>query len=407
VQRGITPNLSNLAPILNTPCLDDAVFVTARDAAKQAMNSPEIIDTTLREGAQAPGVCFTAAARLRIVAGLAQVGVDEIELGAASPLHDWLPELVKEARALTAASCRLALWCRCKDEDIAFAASCQPDVLSLSIPVSDRHIRERIGKDRSWVRETLRRSIRQAVSLGIPYISVGLEDASRAELAFVLELATIAEASSAGRIRLADTVGICSPGSMAGLVQAVTGAVGLAVGVHCHNDFGMATANSIAALEAGASSLDAAALGLGERAGCCRLEEAVGYLALVQGQHRYTPEHLPALCRAVAEAAGREIAASHPLVGADIFTCESGLHQHGLAINPATYEPYPPERVGGTRTLRFGGKTGFRAVALHLAKHGLHLEEGEIRRLVSQLRAGSGMFSEGELLRFAAAGSNG
>jgi homocitrate synthase NifV len=363
----------------------------------------KIIDTTLREGAQAPGVCFTAAARLRIIAALAQVGVDEIELGAASPLHDWLPELVREARALTAPSCRLALWCRCKAEDIAFAAACLPDVLSLSIPVSDRHIRERIGKDRAWALETLRRSVGQAVSLGVPYISVGLEDASRAELAFVLEAARTAERSGAWRIRLADTVGICSPGSMAALVQAVTGEVGLPVGVHCHNDFGMATANSIAALEAGASSLDAAALGLGERTGCCRLEEALGYLALVQGCRRYKPEHLPALCRTVAEAAGREIPASHPLVGADIFTCETGLHQHGLSVCPETYEPYPPERVGGTRSLRFGGKTGFRAVALHLAKHGLHLEESEIRQLTRQVRACGAVLSESELLRAAAA----
>jgi homocitrate synthase NifV len=365
------------------------------------MHRCELIDTTLREGAQAPGVAFTAAARLRIIAGLAQVGVDEIELGAASPLHDWLPELVKEARALCGGQCRLALWCRCKAEDITFAAACRPDVLSLSIPVSDRHIRERIGKDRSWVLETLRRSIEQALSLGISYISVGLEDASRAELAFVLEAAKTAERSGASRVRLADTVGICSPGSMAALVLAVQGAVSLPIGVHCHNDFGMATANSIAALEAGASSLDAAVLGLGERTGCCRLEEAVGYLALVQGNRRYTPEHLPALCRIVAEAAGREIAASHPLVGADIFTCETGLHQHGLSVCPETYEPYPPERVGGTRSLRFGGKTGFRAVALHLAKHGLHLEESEIRQLTRQVRACGTVLSENDLLRAA------
>lgn len=368
------------------------------------MHRCELIDTTLREGAQAPGVAFSAAARLRIIAGLGQVGIDEIELGAASPLHTWLPELVKQARALTAKSCCLALWCRCRADDIAFAATCHPDVLSLSIPVSDSHIRERLGKDRSWVRETLIRSLEQALALGIPYISVGLEDASRAELDFVCAMAQTATQHGARRIRLADTVGICSPGSIRPLVLAMKSAINLPVGVHCHNDFGMATANSIAALEAGASSLDAAVLGLGERAGCCRLEEAAGYLALVQGNRRYKPEHLPALCQTVAEASGRSIAASHPLVGADIFTCETGLHQHGLAVNPATYEPYPPERVGSQRTLRFGQKTGKRAVALQLAKHGLHLEESEIQQLTRQVRACGSILSEGELLRFAAAG---
>jgi homocitrate synthase NifV len=363
----------------------------------------KIIDTTLREGAQAPGVCFTAAARRSIIAGLTQVGIDEIELGAASPLHTWLPELISDARDLCGSRCRLALWCRCKDEDIAFAAACRPDLLSLSLPASDRHLAERLRKDRSWARQTLARSIRLALSLGIPHISVGLEDASRAELDFVIELTTIAEASGAGRIRLADTVGICSPGSIAALVQAVTGAVSLPVGVHCHNDFGMATANSIAALEAGATSLDATVLGLGERAGCCRLEEAAGYLALVQGNRRYKPEHLPALCQTVAEAAGRCIAASHPLVGAEIFTCESGLHQHGLSVCPETYEPYAPERVGGKRSLRFGAKTGFRAVALQLEKHGLRYNDHEIRRLTQQLRNSSTALSVSELLGFATA----
>lgn len=365
---------------------------------------PEIIDSTLREGEQAPGVTFSPAVRRAIVAGLHRVGIDEIELGAASPLHGWLPDLVKEARALTGGSCRLALWCRCREEDIAFAAACSPDLLSLSIPVSDCHLRERLRKDRVWVRETLASSVGLALSLGIPAVSVGLEDASRAELAFVLAMAQTAAQHGADRIRLADTVGICSPGTIRALVLAVKAAAQIKVGVHCHNDFGMATANSIAALEAGADCLDAAVLGLGERAGCCRLEEAAGYLALVLEQRRCRTEHLPALCRCVAEAAGRSVAASHPLVGADIFTCESGLHQHGLAVNPTTYEPYPPERVGGRRTLRFGGKTGRRAVSLHLEQHGLRLEEDEIRRLLRRLRADGSVLCEQELLCLAAQG---
>ncbi|WP_417910857.1 hypothetical protein [Candidatus Electronema sp. PJ] len=361
------------------------------------MHSCELIDSTLREGEQAPGVLFNPAARLQIIAGLCQVGIDEIELGPASPLQSCLPELLQEARALTAKSCRLALWCRCRAEDIAFAAACQPDVLSLSIPVSDCHLHTRLRKDRTWLRATLVRSIRQAFSLGIPQVSVGLEDASRAELPFVLETAQLAEQHGASRIRLADTVGICSPGTMRALVLAVKGAINLPVGVHCHNDFGMATANSIAALEAGASSLDAAVLGLGERAGCCRLEEAAGYLALVQGNKKYKPEHLPTLCQTVAAAAGRSIAANHPLVGTEIFTCESGLHQHGLSVCPATYEPYAPERVGSQRILRYGQKTGRRAVALQLEKQGLHLKESELQQLTRQLRTSEQALSEQQL----------
>ncbi len=368
------------------------------------MKHVEIIDSTLREGRQAPGVVFSPATEQAIIAGLRRVGVAEIELGLASPLHEELPNLVSAARKLVGKACRLALWCRCREEDIAFATSCHPDVLSLSMPVSDCHIRERLGRDRAWVLDKIASSVRQAFALGIPYVSIGLEDASRADLAFVLAAGSIATQNGAGRIRLADTVGICSPGTMAALVKSVKKVLPVKIGVHCHNDFGMATANSIAALEAGADCLDAAVLGLGERTGCCRLEEAIGYLTLVLEQRQYQTENLPALCQCVAEAAGRAIPAHNPLVGKEIFTCETGLHQHGLAVNPATYEPYPPERVKSRRTLRFGGKTGRRAVLLHLQKQGLQLDESRAEELVCQLRTGGSVLSEQQLLGLAMQG---
>lgn len=362
----------------------------------------EIIDSTLREGEQAPGVVFTEATRRSIITGLHRVGIDEIELGVAATVHTHLPRLVREARRISDRICRLALWCRCRQEDIAFAASCAPDVLSLSIPVSDKHIRERLGKDKTWIKTTLACSIQQASALGIPYVSVGLEDASRADIDFLLAAAKIAAEHGAARIRLADTVGICSPGRMEKLVSTVKSAVKIPVGVHCHNDFGMATANSVAALEAGAKFLDATVLGIGERAGNCRLEEAVGYLSLVREQVEYRPEFLPELCRRVAETTGKGIADNHPLIGSAIFTCESGLHQHGLSINPDIYEPYAPERVGGTRRLRFGGKTGIKAVRLQLRKAGIRLDEMQIRSLVRCIRSGGRILNKEQLLRLAA-----
>jgi len=329
---------------------------------------------------------------------LCRVGIDEIELGVASPVHGYLPKLVADARRLTKGACRLALWCRCLEEDITFAATCRPDVLALSIPVSDAHIRERLGKDRRQVRQGLGQAVRQALGLGIAYVSVGLEDASRADLSFVLDMAGVAQQHGASRVRLADTVGICSPGTIRELVVAVQGAVHIEVGVHCHNDFGMATANSIAALEAGANCLDATVLGLGERAGNCRLEEAVGFLALARGHEQYRTEFLPALCREVAEATGRAIAANHPLIGPEIFTCESGLHQHGLFVNPSIYEPYAPERVGSARTLRFGGKTGRRAVSMLLEQQGLQLDEGQLGGLLRRIRSVGQALTEQQVL---------
>ncbi len=360
-----------------------------------------IIDSTLREGEQAPGVLFSSSVKRAIIAGLIKVGVEEIELGVASPLHSWLPTLVADARHLSRGTCRLALWSRCRTEDIAFAATCGPDLLSLSIPVSDRHIQDRLKKSRFWVKETVVHAVDFALSLGIPAVSVGLEDASKADIHFVVELAQLAARQGANRIRLADTVGIASPATMQALVKAVKAVLPLDLGVHCHNDFGMATANSIAAVEAGADCLDAAVLGLGERAGCCRLEEVIGYLALVRNHKHYRPEALPQLCQVVAQAAHRTIAANHPLIGTEIFTCETGLHQHGLSVNPHIYEPYPPERMGQTRSLRFGTKTGLRAVRLHLRKQGLHLDEQQARTLTHRIRSSGQVFNEQQLLCFA------
>ena len=132
--------------------------------------------------------------------------------------------------------------------------------------------------------------------------------------------------------------------------------------VHTHNDFGMATANAVAALEAGAVWADATVLGLGERAGCARLEELVGYLRLEKGQTGLAPEHLKGLAEYVADRSARSIDPARPLIGDRIFTCETGLHLQGLQKDPVTYEPYPPEQVGAERRLLFGAKCGRRAL---------------------------------------------
>ena len=243
-----------------------------------------IIDSTLREGEQTPGVCFSQDQRFEIINQLSQVGVEEIELGVASAKNSHLPELFAFAREATGVRQDLGLWSRCHSDDIAFAATCRPDILSLSIPASDLHISQRLQKDRSWILRTLRLAVDQARKCGIPFISLGLEDATRAEPEFLCQLAHAAADCGVQRLRLADTVGIGSPATMTAMVKMVIGQSELPCGVHTHNDFGMATANAIAALEAGASWIDATVLGLGERAGNCRLEEAAAFLCLQQGR---------------------------------------------------------------------------------------------------------------------------
>lgn len=364
-----------------------------------------IVDSTLREGEQAPGVGFGLQQKLNIIDGLNDLGVEEMELGVAAQSTPELKELTAAARQRVGNTCSLALWSRCREEDIVFAAACGPDVLSLSMPVSDIHLVHKLGRDRSWALATLEQSIHLARDLGVAAVSVGLEDATRADRTFLARVVAVAERAGAWRVRLADTVGIATPGMITKLVRRIRQQCRLPVGLHAHNDFGMATANSVAALEAGAAWVDATVLGLGERAGNCRLEELAGYLSLVADRDRYRPELLPALCQLVAGSAGLSIAETHPVVGEKVFTCETGLHVHGLTVNPATYEPFDPGRLGRRRTIRFGGKTGKRAVRNSLAAMGVSITDREAAILVARLREiagkGGGALDDTGLVRLA------
>lgn len=327
---------------------------------------PRLIDTTLREGEQTPGLHLRLATKKRIVAGLTQTAVDEIELGVVSAANPDLAALVRHLA--THFPCQpFSLWCRCRADDIRLAASLRPTVLALSIPASDLHLQKKFNKDRAWARSQVATSIRQARELGLARVALGLEDASRADPAFLRELAVVARAAGAFRLRLADTVGIAEPAMMGELVQAVAGC-GLEVAVHCHNDFGMATANTLHAFRNGALWGDATLLGLGERAGNCRLEEIMAYLVLQKGEKQYDLAALVKLCRQVARATGRDIVPHQPLLGADIFTCQSGIHQQGLLADPTTYEPFAPERVGATRKLLMGSGSGHHGLAAALAR---------------------------------------
>ena len=323
-----------------------------------------LIDTTLREGAQTVGVHFDLDARLALVDALCAVGIEEIEIGISTVFDPELPALMAGCRRRHPRQ-RFALWSRCREEDIAVAARLRPDILSLSIPVSDLHIEKKLRKSRPWVLAAVIRAVRQAKAAGITTISLGLEDASRADPAFVATTIEAAARAGVRRVRYADTVGIATPAAMADAVRGVP-SCGLEVGVHCHNDFGMAGANAIAAIEAGAHWADVTLLGLGERAGNARTEEVAGFFALRAGRS-YRTEALPAACALTARLAGETIPRRAPLVGAAIFTCESGLHLHGLATDPATYEPYPPEAVRQSRRLFHGAKSGRRALGHRLA----------------------------------------
>lgn len=346
----------------------------------------KLIDSTLREGEQCFGVYFPLQAKKDILARLARLGVEEVELGVAGR-DAALAELAAWGKSLPDRPA-LSVWAACREGDLRAAAALTPDRLHIGLPVSDPHITTRLGLDRESLLGLLRATIGLARDMGFPYVSLGLEDASRADPAFVLRAATAARDAGAARVRLSDTVGVWNPLAVAERVAALREALGadVALGLHCHNDFGLGTGNALAGLMAGADFADASVLGLGERAGLAATEELVAYLALRMDQP-YDLAEIPGLCQAVAQAAGVAIPPRKAIAGHGLFACETGLHLHALAKDPTLFEPFAPETLGLRRTSALGKKSGRAAVAAQALALGLDPARLDLEALVGRIRA--------------------
>ncbi|WP_319471322.1 pyruvate carboxyltransferase [uncultured Pseudodesulfovibrio sp.] len=344
-----------------------------------------LIDTTLREGAQLFGTYFNRETKERIISGLLALGTNEMELGWVG--QEGLKELVEWARPIKGETA-LSVWSPCRGADIRKAAALGVDRVNIGVPVSDLHIENRLGTDREGLLERLARSVLTAGILGIRYISVGLEDASRADEAFALAAARLAQDMGASRIRLADSVGVLTPARMMGLAATFRRHLDIDLAVHCHDDFGMATANALTALQAGADYADCSILGIGERSGIAATEELATYLTLKEDNHddTYQTDGIRDLCNFVSHAAGVPIPRTKAVAGKDIFACESGIHVHAMGKSPDLFEPYNPDTIGANRIVAVGGKSGRRAVAGALEEHDIAHDEADLPTIVDAVR---------------------
>lgn len=342
-----------------------------------------LIDSTLREGAQQYGTYLELGIRKRILEGLFELGPNEIELGWAG--QEGLLELADWAWNRSSHT-SLCLWSPCRERDIRLASQTGLDNLVIGLPVSDAHMRGRLGLSRHGLLDMMARGLETARSFGFRTITLGLEDISRADVDFCLQLAELACQAGAGRLRLSDSRGLLSPLEIARLVRVFRSRLDIKLAVHCHDDFGMATANAASALAAGADFADCSLLGLGERSGIAATEELAAYLTLKTGQQAYRLEVLKDLCGLVAEQTGLPVPHSKAVVGENIFASESGLHTQALFTAPELFEPFDPELVGGRRRIGLGGKSGAAALRLSLSRAGLSCPERELPRLLSEVR---------------------
>jgi homocitrate synthase NifV len=343
-----------------------------------------IDDTTLRDGEQTAGVVFSLEEKIRIARMLDEIGVGEIECG--------IPAMGADEQASVKAlvdlslDARLITWNRAVASDIQASIDSGVKAVDISLSVSDIHIKHKLRKDRFWVKEQLKRALDFAKKHDL-YVSVGGEDSSRADLDFLVELMTISQDLGADRFRFCDTLGILDPFATYDKVRYLVERSDLDLEVHTHNDLGMATANAIAGIRAGARFVNTTVNGLGERAGNAALEEVV--MALKHACHVDLPiatGRFVELSKLVGEASCRPVPEWKAVVGEKVFSHESGLHADGVIKYPGNYEGFDPAEVGLSRHMVIGKHSGRHGLQDRLRSLGIHLELLEADTFLAKVR---------------------
>jgi 2-isopropylmalate synthase len=343
-----------------------------------------ILDTTLRDGEQTPGVSLTTEDKIEIARQLSKLGVDIIEAGFPSS-SEGERKVVKDIAKLGLKSQICAL-SRCTKKDIDAALDCNVDLIHIFIPTSPVQMKYAVNMTPDQVLASAVESVEYVKKHGVK-CEFSPMDATRTEMPFLKKICKATQEAGMDSLNVPDTVGCMIPRTTYELFKELKTFIKVPISAHCHNDFGLAVANSLAAVEAGADQVHTAVNGLGERAGNAALEEVVTTLHVVYGyKTNINTRLLYSTSRMVASLTGVSVQVNKAIVGENAFAHESGIHTRGVTEQPLTFEPINPELVGRTRKLVAGKLAGTRGIQAELSEIGIHPTDTQLSEIVRRVK---------------------
>jgi len=343
----------------------------------------EICDVTLRDGEQMPGVVFRADEKLDIAMRLDEIGVEVIEAGfpvvSAAEMN-----AVREVCNL-GLDAKISVLSRSIKEDVDAAVECGADMISIFIAISDLHLRHKLHMSCPQAVSCALQAVEYAKEHGL-IVRFSAEDATRTDFDLLKRVYKRAEEYHADYISVADTVGIMNPRTTYYMISELRKIVKTPICMHCHDDLGLALANTLAGAEAGAKQLHVTVNGIGERSGNTPLEELLVALRLHYGLERYDLSKLKDLSKLVESYSGVPVAKNKAVVGTNAFAHESGIHVAAVLEEPRTYELYSPEMVGAARHIIIGKHTGTKALRYITQRMGYQLKDEELVDLSERVK---------------------
>jgi 2-isopropylmalate synthase len=381
---------------------------TDRDESERDMSDQVMIfDTTLRDGEQSPGISLDVGEKLEIADQLARLGVDVIEAGfpiASQGDFDAVEAIAKAVRGPVIAGLSRTGF---KDVDRAWEAvrHAEQPRIHVFIATSAIHMKKKLRMTEEQVKEEAARAVARAKSYCAD-VEFSPEDGSRSDVDFMCKVLQIAVDNGATTLNIPDTVGFGVPEEYGKLIRHVIDNVrgAYVVSTHCHDDLGLAVANSLAGVAAGARQVECAINGLGERAGNAALEEvALAFGHVARGETKIDLTRLTALSKMVAAAARRRIGRAKAVVGADVFTHESGIHVAALMKDARTYQGIDPARLGRRKKIVIAKHSGAAAIQGKCAELGVEIDRNAADRLLAQVKRRAGEkrspITRGEIIR--------